>query len=114
MGDLGNTAGKKPNWSQIIDTDNIQDIYGLSAAEGATIAQAIGFSGKDQSGNNRDQLVLAYDGTSAPTVTNWADLPVGTVVFCAKLAAPRIYIHKAQSSPAVIGDWYYIQGTQVT
>ncbi len=107
-------TGKRAVWSSLYQSDRPRDILGLSEVQETKISQFIGLAGKDQDGNESQLFVLKYEGTSAPTVTDFATAPIGTVILCPKLSAPRIYIHKAQSSPAVVGDWYYIQGTQVT
>lgn len=106
--------GKRMNWSGIYVSDRPSDVLGLTQAQEAKLSQIIGFVGKDQAGVVQTKFILEYPGTSAPTVTDFASTPIGTEIHCPKLSAPRIYIHKVQSSPAVVGDWYYIQGTQVT
>jgi len=111
--ELANAAGKKPNWSQIMDSDNPMDIYGLSAAEADNL-QFIGFSGKDIDGNNTDTIIAVYNGTDAPTLTNYADLPIGAIIIAPKLTTPKLFIHNAQSSPAVVGDWFGITAVQET
>jgi len=112
--EAGNYAGPKPGWSQMMYSDNPADLYGLSKAEAETIAQFFGFVGHDVAGDYTETNFMRFDGTSAPTLTNYADMPIGTVIICPKLTAPRIYIHKAQSTPGVVGDWYYIEGTQAS
>lgn len=110
----GNYAGPKPGWSSPIFSENPADLYGLTKAQAEKIAQFIGFMGKDVAQADHEFNVWIYDGTDAPTVTDFAVSPIGTVLVCPKLTKSRLYIHKAQSSPAVVGDWYYIEGTQVT
>ncbi len=107
-------TGKRAVWSSLYQSDRPRDILGLTEAQEAKIKQFIGLTGKDQDGNESQLFVLKYEGTDAPIVTDFATTPIGTVILCPKLSAPRIYIHKAQSTTPVIGDWYYIQGTQVT
>lgn len=107
-------TGKRAGWSSLYQGDRPRDILNLTEDQEATLSQILGFTGKDQDENESKLIVLVYDGTDAPTMTDYANTPIGTIVLCPLLSAPRIYIHKAQSSTAVIGDWYYIQGTQVT
>lgn len=106
--------GRRATWSQSYVGDRPRDVLALTEAQEAKLSQFIGFTGRDQSGTEVHTNILRYDGTAAPTVTDFASTPVGTILLCPKLAKPTLYIHKAQSSPAVVGDWYYIEGTQVT
>lgn len=107
-------TGKRAKWGSLYQGDRPRDVLNLTEDQEATLKGILGFTLNDQDDNQEKQVVLVYHGTSAPTVTNYANTPIGTLIICPKLASPRIYIHKAQSSPAVIGDWYYVQGTQVT
>lgn len=114
MGDLGNVAGHKPGWSCVKQSDNPQDQYGLTAVNTAKLSQFIGFSGKDVAQDAKELLIVTYEGTSNPTVTDFALLPLGTLLVCPFLSAPRIYIKKAATASPAIGDWHYLQFTQVT
>lgn len=110
----GNYAGPKPGWSSPIFSDNPADYYGLTKVQATTIAQFLGFIGKDVTQTEHEFNVLIYDGTSAPTLTNYAVMPIGTMIICPKLTKSSIYIHKAQSSTPVVGDWFIIEGAQAT
>ena len=108
------TKGKRANWSGLIVSDRPRDKFKMTVSEDATLENILGVTGRDQDGDVQDKGILWYGGTTAPTLTNYDDTPVGTILIAYNLSAPRIYIHKAQSSPAVAGDWYYVQGTQAT
>lgn len=107
-------VGKRAGWSHPYVGDRPRDVLGLTKDQEATISQFIGFFGKDEDDNKQEQFILRYDGTDAPTLTNYASTPIGTVIIAPKLATPTIYIHKAQSEPGVVGDWYKIAGVQAT
>lgn len=111
---LGQEAGKRANWSSLYQSDRPQDILGLTQAQEDDFGNIIGFQGRKQDGSAKSAFILVYDETDALTLTDYATTPIGTIIIAPKIAKPTIYIHKAQSSPAVVGDWYEIEGTQVT
>lgn len=106
--------GKRANWSSLYQSDRPRDILQLTEAQEATVKQFIGFGGKDQDGNERKLFIIVSDATSQPTLTDFANTPIGTIIFTPKIASILGYQHQAQSSPAVIGDWAKIAKTTVT
>jgi hypothetical protein len=98
-------TGKRMSWSSLYQGDRPRDIMDLTEDQEATLSQAIGFSGKDQNGNAKEAIILIYPGTTAPTLTNYAKTPKGTILIAPFLTHSLMYIHKSQSSPAVVGDW---------
>jgi len=112
--ELGAEAGKRAGWSSLYESDRPRDILGLTEAQEGTLSQFIGFTGKDQNGKENKTFILKYEGTTAPTLTNYAETPIGTIIIAPKLATPKLYIHKTKSTPAVAGDWYSLTFTQET
>ena len=98
-------VGKRANWSTPITSSRPRDILGLSLAAEANISQFIGWSGADQDDNAQEQFILVYNGTTAPTLTDYATTPIGTVILTPQLASVSHYIHQAQSATPVKGDW---------
>lgn len=109
MGD-GNRAG----WMVPYVGDRPRGILGLTSTQEATLAGFLGFGGKDVDGNAIEHFELIYNGTSAPTLTDYATTPINTVIWTPKLADIALYQHNAQSDPAVIGDWASVAKTTVT
>ena len=109
-----NGTGKRAKWGSLYQGDRPRDILNLTEDEEATLAGMFGFTLNDQDDNEAKQVFLRYDSATAITLTNYADTPIGTVIIAPKLTTPTIFVHKAQSSPGVVGDWYKIEGVQVT
>jgi hypothetical protein len=107
-------TGKRMAWSSVYQSDRPRDILQLTEDQEATLSQAIGFSGKDQNGDAQEAVILIYPGTSAPTMTNYAKTPKGTIVIAPFLTHSLMYVHKAQSTPAVVGDWEVFTAATVT
>src|SRR5690606_20247964 len=103
---LGQEAGRRANWSSLYQSDRPQDILGLTQAQEEDFGNIIGFQGRKQDGTAKSTFVLVYDSADALTLTDYAETPIGTVIIAPKITKPTIFIHKAQSSPAVVGDWY--------
>lgn len=107
-------TGKRATWSYIYVGDRPREILGLTEAQEADISQFIGFSAKDQDGNSKDHFELVYEGTDAPTLTNFASTPVGTIIWCPNVADVSHYIHQAKTDTPVVGDWKVVATTTVT
>ena len=105
-------TSKRATWSVPYVSDRPRDILGLPADQEAKFSNFIGFAGKNQDAEAKTFNVVVYDGTAAPTLTDFAALPVGTVIIAPFLATPKIYVHKTKSDPAVVGDWYGLTFTQ--
>ncbi|MEM3091550.1 MAG: hypothetical protein QXD05_00230 [Candidatus Pacearchaeota archaeon] len=111
---LGEEAGKRASWSSTYESNRPRDILGLTKAQEEKISQFIGFVGKDQSENEQKTFVLIYNGTTAPTLTDFAATPIGTIIIAPKLNAPKIYIHKTKSTIPAVSDWYSFTASQET
>lgn len=106
--------GKRAGWMSPYMSDRPREVLKLTEAQEATLSKFIGFVGKDQDGNRVEQFILEYDGTVAPTLTDYDETPIGTIILTPQLADVAMYIHQAQSSPAVVGDWKSVAATTVT
>ena len=98
-------GGKRAGWSSIYQSDRPRDILGLTEAQEATLKQFFGITGKDQDGEENQIFTCKYEGTSEPTLTNYATTPVGTIIIAPFLVHSKIYVHKTQSASPVVGDW---------
>lgn len=107
-------VGIRANWSGVYAGDRPRDILGLTQDQEAKISQFIGFTGKDQAGNPTTKFILVFNGTSNPTLTDFAATPIGTIIETPYLASTSHYIHQAKSTPAVVGDWKKVSATTVT
>jgi len=106
--------GLRAGWSHPYVGDRPREILGLTEAQEATLSQFIGFTGKDVNGDPVEQFFITYDEDSAPTLTDYAETPIGTIILTPKLANVAFYQHQAQSTPAVVGDWASVAKTTVT
>jgi len=104
--------GKRGNWSGIYAGDRPQDVLGLTQAQEAKLNNIIGFVGKDQNKEVKTFNVLVYKGSTAPTLTDFASTPIGTVIIAPELATPKIYIHHAKSATPATTDWFGITTVQ--
>lgn len=106
-------AGKKPNWAREVDSNNFQDVFGLTAAAAQKLNLVRGESVIDQSGN---KLLVphALSKASSITLTDYASFPIGATITHITSGAAIVYIKTASSTPAVIGDWDKLTGTTVT
>lgn len=105
---------KRAGWSIPYTSDRPQDILGFTAEQEADFSNIFGLSGHNQTGAGKDTFILFYDGTSAPTLTDYASTPIGTVIIAPKLAVPKIYIHNKKSETPVAGDWFGITAVAET
>lgn len=94
--------------------DRPRDILGLTEDEEATLKGAFGFVGRNYDGDVQEQFFLIYEGTSAPTLTDYEATPIGTIILTPKLANIAMYQHQAKSTTPVIGDWAKVAKTTVT
>ena len=99
------SLGTRATHSVINTSDRPRDILGLTKAQEADFSQFLGFTGRNQAGDTKSTNILFYPDTSAPTLTDYAATPLGTIIIAPFLAHSAIYIHKAASSPAIVGDW---------
>lgn len=106
--------GKRGNWMSYYQGDRPRDVLGLTEDQEATLKGVIGFVGKNYDGDIQEQFILIFEGTSAPTVTDYAECPIGTLILTPKLADIFGYQKQADSTPAVIGDWAKVAKTTVS
>lgn len=106
--------GKKANWSVPYVSDRPDDIFDLNLVQEAQLDNIFGIVGKNQAGVAKKKAIVWYDGEDAPTMTDFAGLPNGSLLIAWNIATPAIYVKKANSDPAVIGDWFAAAGSQVT
>jgi len=111
---MSTKTGKRANWSGLYVSDRPRDLLGLTEAQEETIDQFIGFVGKNQDGEVKNANLLIFTGTSAPTITDYANTPKGTIIIAPFLTHSLIYVHKSQSTPAVVGDWEVFTAATVT
>ena len=111
---MSTKTGKRANWSGLYVSDRPRDLLGLTEAQEETIDQFIGFVGKDQGGEVKNANILVYTGTSAPTLTDYANTPKGTIIIAPFLTHSTLFVHRLQSTPAVVGDWEKIVAATVT
>lgn len=111
---VGNFAGSKSGWGYLMKSNNPEDTYILTAAQMANLGVWVGFNNLDINGDRHELNIIEYDSADAPTMTDYANTPINTLMIAAKLTKPTLFIHKAQSDPAVIGDWFKIEGTVVS
>lgn len=107
-------AGLKLNWAREIDSDNVGDYFGLTKAVTEKLNVVWGHTVTDFDGTVWNVVDAVSDETSAPTMTNYAALGIGSIIRFPKLTTPTIYMKCASSSPAVVGDWYYNNFTVLT
>lgn len=108
----GSESGKKMGWSQLYQGDRPEDVLPLERANAAKLAQAIGFAGHDQEGNESEQFILTYTSSDAITLTDFAKVPIGTIIIAPKITKPTIFIKKLASSPAAASDWFKLEGAE--
>jgi len=107
-------AGNKPNWAREIDTDNFQDMFGLSAAAAKKLQIVSGKSTKDLDGNNRNIVNAVSFETTRVTLTDYATFPIGSTILQPNISTgPLLFVKVASSTTPVIGDWYEVAMTQV-
>ncbi len=97
------TAGKKPNWAREIDSDNYQDIFGLSASDAEKLGLVIGHAVMDTDGNKRIVLHCTSYETSELTWANYANVPVGSVVIMPSISTPAMFLKVGTAGAAT--DW---------
>lgn len=106
-------AGKKPNWAREIDSNNFQDIFGLTAAAAQKLNVVRGESVLDQDGNKR-VLVHATSLAATLTLTDYANFQIGSTITHITGGAAIVYIKVASTASPVIGDWDKLTGATVT
>jgi len=106
--------GQRAGWSHPYVGDRPREVLKLTEVQEATLKQFIGFAAKEVDGDPTEQFILTYDGTDAPTLTDYATTPIGTIILTPKVASVAMYQHQAQSDPAVVGDWASVAKTTVT
>jgi hypothetical protein len=106
--------GQRAKFSFPYVGDRPREVLKLTEAQEGALSQFIGFAGTDPEDQPVEQFILVYNGTTVPTLTDYASTPIGTIILTPKLANVFCYQHQAQSSPAVVGDWASVAKTTVT
>lgn len=99
---------KRANWSGLIVSDRPSDEFGLSATQEDDFENITGLIGKDQANSIKQKGILFYNKTAAPTLTDYANIPLGSIIIAPYLTAPKIYIKKLASSTPAVSDWFSV------
>jgi hypothetical protein len=110
---LGNAAGNKLNLAREVDIQNVGDLLGLTNAQLADVIFASAKSAVDLDGNKRIVWTIIYN-KSTITLTDFANAGVGSRIYAVGLSTKTLYVKCAESSPAVVGDWYLEALSQAT
>lgn len=105
---VDDNKGKRGNWMGVIASDRPVDVLKLTQAAEANLVGELGFIGKDQAGTSKSLIVLLSEATARPTLTDYANTPIGTIILTPKIASVFGYQHQAQSANPVVGDWAVI------
>jgi len=114
MAKLTGKIGLMAGWSYPYVGGRPREVLKITEAVEANCSQFWGWSAKDAEGNSAEHFEIEWGLDSAPTVTDFANTPIGTIIWTPELANIAGYQHQAQSSPAVVGDWASIAKTTVT
>ena len=97
--------GLRAGWMVPYVGDRPRDVLGLTEAQEAKVSKFIGWTGKDVNGSPVDHFILILDPANAVTPTDFAATPLGTELHSNNGTHSTVYVHKAKSTPAVVGDW---------
>jgi hypothetical protein len=76
MAKLGNRA----TWGVLITSDRPRDVLKISEETEATLDLVAGLNGKNQAGENKQLIIIVHNGSVAPVLTDYPDVPVGTLI----------------------------------
>lgn len=106
--------GQMANWSYVYVGDRPRSVLKLTEAVEAKCKQFIGFSGKSPNGDPADQFIIVNENTSV-TLSDYSDVPIGTIILTPKVASVAFYQRIAQATPgaSVDADWNKVAKTTV-
>jgi hypothetical protein len=108
-------AGVKYKFLREVDTDRWQDLLSLSAADAAKLTNVHAWGGLDEINNQNVVVYMAnYVGSGAIDLTDYGAMDIGSIIIDTTAATKCLYVKIAKSATAVVGDWYYVNLTQVT
>ncbi len=104
---------KRADWSSVYRSKRPRDILDLTEEQESTLRQFFGLTGRDRDGKISQIFIINYEGTVEPTVTDYPNLPMNTILICPRLLTPKIFIRKTQTIPANVNDWYVFTSTAI-
>ena len=113
---LAVAAGNKFYPMRELGFDDISEMLNITAAQAALLSRCSAVGGKHPTtGAKEIKWNAVFEDTSvALTLTDYSAMGIGSQIFIMDSGTFRLAIKASNSATPVIGDWYYVDLTNVT
>jgi len=104
------SSGSKSRWAREIDTNDPEDVLGITNTQASVFTAIHGLAVEDNSGVKHIKIdAIAESGFN---LTDYANLEAGsTILRVGAGITPTLYVKVLSSTTPAYTDWFYIAGT---